>query len=94
MTGAPRRIEHDGVRPWRWRVLIAVPPAGFGGQLATMRAAGLDQSCGPEGWDRAPAGIVGIVNDAIAFYFTSADDARAFIGRFSCGYRTAPPHGS
>jgi hypothetical protein len=35
----------------------------------------------------APAGLGGIVNDALAFYFADAETARAFIDRFSCGYR-------
>lgn len=89
MTGA-RQTGDLRERVWRWRVLIAVPPEGFGAQLAIMQA-WLDQNCGPSGWDAAPAGIAGIVNDAVAFYFASADNARAFVARFSCGYRAAPP---
>ena len=73
----------------RWRVLIAVPPGGFGAQLRIIEA-WLDQNYGPLRWEAAPAGIAGVVNDALAFYFTSADDARAFVGRFGCGYRAAP----
>jgi hypothetical protein len=92
MAVAAQQSEHQSARAWRWRVLIALPPTGFGRQLATMQA-WLDQSCGPSGWEAAPAGTAGIVNDAVAFYFTSAADARAFVDRFSCGYRAAPPHG-
>ncbi len=89
MTLAIQQGEHLDARPWRWRVLIAVPAAGFGAQLAIMQA-WLEQNCGPAGWERVPAGTAGIVNDAVAFYFASAEDARAFVGRFSCGYRAAP----
>jgi hypothetical protein len=67
-------------------VLIAVPPGGFGGQLAVMHA-WLDQHCGPSGWAAAPAGTGGVVNDAVAFYFGDPAAARAFVARFSCGYR-------
>ena len=74
------------VLPRRSRVLIAVPPGGFGAQLAIMHA-WLDQHCGPLGWDSAPAGTRGIINDAVAFYFGDLVVARAFIARFSCGYR-------
>ena len=85
MNGAAWR-NAERASPYGWRVLIAVPPAGFGGQLAIMRA-WLDLACGQEGWSAAPAGLDGIVNDAIAFYFADPAMARAFVGRFSCGYR-------
>ena len=91
MATSPRQTD-DRAPPHRWRVLIAVPPAGFGAQLAIMRA-WLDQNCGPAGWEAAPAGIAGIVNDALAFYFADRAAAHAFLDRFSCGYRAAPPQG-
>ena len=87
-----RQIAGPNAPPLRWRVLVAVPPAGFGAQLAMMRA-WLDQSCGPQGWGSAPAGTGGIVNDAVVFYFVDRAAARAFVERFSCGYRAAPPEG-
>jgi hypothetical protein len=65
------------------RLLIARPSAG---QLATMRA-WLDENFGPAAWTSAPAGLGGIVNDAVAFYFIEDADARAFVDRFCCGYR-------
>ena len=86
------RQTDDRAPPYRWRVLVAVPPAGFGAQLRIMRA-WLDQSCGPAGWGSAPAGIGGIVNDAVVFYFADRAAALAFVDRFSCGYRAAPPQG-
>ena len=73
-------------------MLIAVPPSGLGAQLGVMRA-WLDESCGAAGWASAPAGIGGIVNDAVAFYFADHEAAHAFVGRFCCGYRTAPQLG-
>jgi hypothetical protein len=89
---APRQITEWNAPSYRWRVLIAVPPSGFGAQLAIMQA-WLDQNCGRAGWEAAPAGIAGIVNDAVAFYFADRAAARAFVERFSCGYRAAPPQG-
>jgi len=89
---APRQIAESNAPPLFWRILVAVPPAGFGAQLGVMRA-WLDQSCGPAGWQSAAAGTGGIVNDAVAFYFADCAAARAFVGRFSCGYRAAPPEG-
>lgn len=88
MSTSIRQIAQDGVRSHGWRVLIAVPPSGFGAQIAIMRA-WLDQSCGRGGWASAPAGRAGVVNDAVAFYFADRAAARAFVERFSCGYRTA-----
>jgi hypothetical protein len=67
-------------------VRIAVPPAALGRQLAVMHA-WLDETCGGDGRATAPAGRVGIVNDAIAFYFENAAFAHAFVARFCCGYR-------
>ena len=84
-----RQQIRDADWPRRWRVLIAVPPSGFGGQLAVMHA-WLDQHCSPSGWAAAPAGVGGVVNDAVAFYFADPAAARAFVARFSCGYRNAP----
>jgi hypothetical protein len=89
---APARLHGDGVLSYRWRVLIAVPPGGFGAQLWVMRA-WLDAACGPSGWASAPAGTEGIVNDAVAFYFADPLSARAFVGRFCCAYRAAPALG-
>ncbi len=71
-------------------MLLAVPPGGFGAQLAAMRA-WLDANCGPESWIWAPAGTGGVVNDALAFYFDDAAQADAFIRRFCCGYRALSP---
>ena len=86
---APARHYGDGALSCRWRVLVAVPPSGFGAQLWVMRA-WLDATCGPSGWASAPAGTGGIVNDAVAFYFAEPDAARAFVGRFCCAYRAQP----
>lgn len=77
--------------PQCWRVVIAVPPGGLGGQLGLMRG-WLDRHCGASGWAAAPSGTGGIVNDALAFYFADLTIARAFVERFSCGYRAAPQH--
>ena len=79
-----QRAADDRGKRFHDRVLIAAPPAR---QLATMRA-WLDQNFGAKAWASAPAGFEGVVNDAIAFYFAEPADARAFVNRFGCGYRT------
>jgi len=80
------RTRREAERQYPVRVRIAVPPEGFGRQLAIMHA-WLDETCGAEGWAMAPAGIAGVVNDAVAFYFEDAAFAHAFVARFCCGYR-------
>jgi hypothetical protein len=89
---APVRHHDEGALPYRWRVLVAVPPSGFGAQLEVMRG-WLDENCGSAAWASAPAGLGGIVNDAVAFYFVDPLSARAFVGRFCCAYRAAPALG-
>ena len=85
MPLAPRPIADAA--PLRWRILVARPPAA---QLGVMRA-WLDATCGARGWAAAPAGTGGIVNDALVFYFADEAAARAFLVRFSCGYRPVAP---
>jgi len=81
-----QRIQREAERQFPVRVRIAVPSGGFGRQLETMYA-WLDEVCGPAGWISAPAGLVGVINDAVAFYFDDAAFAHAFVNRFCCGYR-------
>jgi len=80
------RAEREAERRFPVRVRIAVPPEGFGRQIEIMHA-WLDETCGVAGWATAPAGLAGIVNDAIALYFEDAAFAHAFVARFCCGYR-------
>jgi len=80
------RIQREAERQFPVRVRIAVPPSGLGRQLELMHA-WLDQVCGAAGWVSAPAGLIGVMNDAVAFYFDDAALAHAFVNRFCCGYR-------
>ena len=86
MPASPRKAQREAERQFPVRVRIAVPHGGFGRQLAVMHA-WLDEVCGEAGWTSAPAGLAGVVNDAIAFYFDDAAFAQAFVNRFCCGYR-------
>ena len=93
MTQASARAQRQVERRFPVRVRIAVPPEGLGRQLGIMHA-WLDETCGPEGWDAAPDGLRGVLNDAIAFYFDDAAFAHAFVARFCCGYRIATIEGA
>ena len=86
MTRASMRVQRRAEQRFPVRVRIAVPPEGLGRQLEIMHA-WLDETCGGEGWATAPAGLAGVVNDAIALYFSEPAFAHAFVARFCCGYR-------
>jgi len=88
-----QQARQQAERRFPVRVRIAVPPEGPGRQIETMHA-WLDQTCGGDGWAMAPAGFVGIINDAIAFYFDSGAFAQAFVARFCCGYRVETVEGA
>jgi len=74
------------------RIKLAVPPTGFGARLDRMHA-WLDESCGADGWAIAPAGIRGVVNDAVAIYFLDAALASAFVARWCTGNRVVVADG-
>lgn len=90
MPTNPRMPSRAAERQFPVRVCIAAPPGGFGRQLGEMHA-WLDAVCGVAGWAAAPAGLAGILNDAVAFYFEDAALAQAFANRFCCGYRPVKP---
>jgi len=59
------RAQRQAEQRFPVRVRIVVPPAGLGRQFEIMHG-WLDETCGPDGWASAPAGLSGIVNDAIS----------------------------
>jgi hypothetical protein len=93
VSRASVRAQIEAERRYPVRVRIAVPPEGLGRQLVLIHA-WLDETCGPEGWATAPAGLHGVTNDAIAFYFDEPAFADAFVARFCCGYRVATNAGA
>ena len=93
MTRASKRAQREAERHYPVRVRIAVPPEGLGRQLEIIHA-WLDETCGIDGWATSPAGLAGILNDAIAFYFADAAFAHAFVARFCCGYRVEAIEGA
>jgi hypothetical protein len=84
MTRTSRHIAAEAERRLPVRVRVAVPPGGFGNRLAAMHA-WLDDNCGLDGWAEAPAGLRGVVNDAVAFYFRDPGFAVAFVTRWCSG---------
>src|SRR5438270_11066677 len=86
MTRASIQARQQTKRRFPVWVRIAVPPEGLGRQIEIMHA-WLDETCGAEGWGMWRAGLVGVLIDAIAFYFDDAASAHAFLPRFGSGYR-------
>jgi len=93
MTRASMQGRRQAERRFPVRVRLAVPSQGLGRQIEIMHG-WLDQTCGVDGWAMAPAGFVGVINDAIAFYFDDAAFAHAFVARFCCGYRAETVEGA
>jgi hypothetical protein len=63
------------------RVRLETAPAGFGDRVNRMPA-WLDDNCGADGWETMPAGMRGVINDAIAVYFRDAALAAAFAAQW------------
>src|SRR5689334_6396015 len=85
-TGAPASMslpppEPLAARRFPVRVRIAHPTGGFGPRLDDMNA-WLDANCGADGWIITPAGLRGVVNDAVAIYFRDAALAAGFVARW------------
>ncbi len=54
----------------------------------------LDANCGAGNWAMMPAGLCGVVNDALAIYFLDTALANAFVARWCLGYRAETYHGN
>jgi hypothetical protein len=70
-----------------------VPPIGLGQQLDAINA-WLDANCGAGNWAMTPAGIRGVVNDALAIYFADTALASTVVARWCIGYWPDTSHGS
>jgi hypothetical protein len=81
MAASSRLMITEAERRFPVRVRVAIPPRGFGERLNRMHA-WLDDNCGADGWEITPAGMRGVINDAIAVYFRDATMAAAFAARW------------
>jgi hypothetical protein len=70
-----------------------VPPQGLGERIDQIRR-WLDANCGADGWAMTPAGLHGVVNDAIAIYLNDPTLAGALVVRWCAGYRVASADGA
>jgi hypothetical protein len=81
MAASSRLMVTEAERCFPCRIKLAVPANGFGAQLNDMHV-WLDENCGADGWAMTPAGLRGVVNDAVAVYFRQATLAAAFVSRW------------
>ncbi len=71
---------------------IAIYRQGLGECFDQIRR-WLDANCGADGWLMTPAGLHGVVNDAIAIYLNDATLAGAFVARWCAGYQVESADG-
>jgi hypothetical protein len=93
MAASSRLMITEAERRFPARIRIAVPPGGLGRQLDDMTA-WLDANCGAGDWAMTPAGLRGVINDAVAIYFLDTALANAFVARWCIGYRVETVEGS
>jgi hypothetical protein len=88
MAASSKLMIADAERRFPVRIKLAIPAGGFGERLNQMQV-WLDQSAGADGWTMTPAGMRGVVNDAIAVYLADATIASAFVARWCAGHRAS-----
>jgi hypothetical protein len=84
MAASSKLMVGEAERRFPCRIKLGIPPGGLGTQLTEMHA-WLDENCGADGWVMTPAGLRGVVNDAVAIYFLDAALAAAFVSRWCAG---------
>jgi hypothetical protein len=84
MAASSKLMITEAERRFPCRIKLELPPEGFGQRLNELHA-WLDENCGADGWAITPAGLRGVVNDAVAIYFLDAMSAAAFVGRWCTG---------
>ena len=86
MAASSKLMITEAERRFPCRIKLAVPAGGLGSRLTELHA-WLDENCGADGWAMTPAGLRGVINDAVAIYFLDATLAAAFVSRWCVGSR-------
>jgi hypothetical protein len=81
MAASSKLMIVEAERRFPCRIKLAMPSGGFGARLSELHA-WLDENCGADGWAMTPAGLRGVLNDAVAIYFRDATLAAAFVSRW------------
>jgi len=74
-------MRGDAERRFPVRIAVKLPAGGIGQRYKAMTD-WLDDNCGIDGWSMAPAGMRGVVNDAVAVYVNTPTCAVAFVARW------------
>jgi hypothetical protein len=93
MAANSKLMITEAERHFPCRIKIAVPRGGLGQRLTEMHA-WLDENCGADGWAMTPAGLRGVINDAVAVYFLDAASAAAFVSRWCAGAKVEVSDGA
>ena len=81
MAASSKLMVTEAERRFPCRIKVGVPRGGFGTWLTEMHA-WLDENCGADGWAMTPAGLRGVLNDAVAIYFLDPTSVAAFVSRW------------
>jgi hypothetical protein len=84
MAASSKLMITEAERGFPCRIKVGVPIGGLGSRLTEMHA-WLEENCGADGWAMTPAGLRGVVNDAVAIYFLDVLSAAAFVSRWCAG---------
>jgi hypothetical protein len=93
MAASSKLMITDAERRFPCRIKLAVPTGGLGQRLCEIQV-WLDDNCGADGWAMTPAGLRGVVNDAVAVYFLDATSAAAFVARWCAGSKVETADGA
>jgi hypothetical protein len=92
MAASSKLMISEAERRFPVRIRVAIPESGIGA-LHEIHS-WLDANCGADGWAMTPAGLRGIVNDAVAIYFPDTGLATAFVARWCAGQKPQTEHGA
>jgi hypothetical protein len=84
MAASLKLMITEAERRFPCRIKLGIPTSGLGTRLTEMHP-WLDENCGADGWAMTPAGLRGVVNDAVAIYFFDATTAATFVARWCAG---------
>src|SRR5271169_1875864 len=84
MAASSKLMITEAERRFPCRIKLGVPIGGIGAWLTDIHV-WLSENCGADAWAMTPAGLRGVVNDAVAIYFLDATTAAGFVSRWCAG---------
>ena len=81
MAASSTLMIGEAERRFPVRIKLALPAGGFGTKLTDIHA-WLDDNRGSDGWAMTPAGLRGVLNDAVAIHFLDTASAAGFVARW------------